>query len=325
MIAKDKVIDLTSKMRKDGMLEWDVPIGNWTILRIGYICNGRCNHPATRKGVGLEVDKFSAAALDRHFDAYVGRLCREIGLEKSRSRGGLSCIHLDSFEADCQNWTHGLERIFAKRVGYSIMPYLPILAGRVVGSVDESERFLEDFRRLLADLFAENYAGRLAERCHEQGLIFSCEPFGIENADDFQYGEKVDIPMSTVWVDGTRGPGKFPCFDNSHYAASLAHVWGRRYAADEAFTASPPRGGRWLETPFSIKWQGDRAFAGGCNLIFYHRFTHQPWADDRYLPGMTMGRWGMHLDRTQTWWHLAGGWFRRDTVLTHAARGYWNT
>ena len=325
MIAKDTIIDITDKMAKDGKLTWNVPAGKWSIFRLGYICNGRRNRLPSKDGDGLEVDKFSAEVFDRHFDAYMGRLCREIGLAR-RSRGdrptmhndgvpvgappkGLCSIHVDSWEVGCQNWTHGLEKIFEKRVGYSLIPYLPILAGRVVGSVDESERFCEDFRRLLADLLAENYGGQFAKRCHEYGLRMSAEPYGPSNADDMQYGEVVDVPMSCFWVDGTCGPGKFPCFDNSHYAASLAHVWGRRFVADEAFTAGPPNGGRWLETPFSIKWQNDRAFAKGCNLIVYHRFTHQPWADDRYLPGMTMGRWGMHLDRTQTWWNLVGGWF----------------
>ena len=320
VIAKDKIIDITDKMAKNGTLTWDVPAGKWTIFRLGYICNGRLNRLPSKDGDGLEVDKFSSAAFDRHFDAYMGRLCREIGLER-RSRGdrpttvtppttGLCNIHVDSWEVGCQNWTHGLEKIFEKRVGYSMIPYLPILAGRVVGSVEESERFCEDFRRLLADLLAENYAGQFAKRCHEYGLVMTAEPYGPSNADDMQYGEVVDVPMSCFWMDGTCGPGKFPCFDNSHYAASLAHVWGRRYVADEAFTSGPPNGGRWLETPFSIKWQNDRAFAKGCNMIVYHRFTHQPWPHDRYLPGMTMGRWGMHLDRTQTWWKLAGGWFR---------------
>ena len=311
VIAKDKIIDLTSKMSKDGTLTWDVPAGKWTIFRLGYICNGRRNRLPSKDGDGLEVDKFSAAAFDRHFDTYMGRLCRELGMRAGDVHAtGLTNIHVDSWEVGCQNWTHGLEKIFEKRVGYSIIPYLPILAGRVVGSVEESERFCEDFRRLLADLLAENYAGQFAKRCHEYGLVMTAEPYGPSNADDMQYGEVVDVPMSCFWMDGTCGPGKFPCMDNSHYAASLAHVWGRRYVADEAFTSGPPNGGRWLETPFSIKWQNDRAFANGCNMIVYHRFTHQPWPHDRYLPGMTMGRWGMHLDRTQTWWPLVGGWFR---------------
>ena len=311
VIAKDKIIDITGKMAKDGTLTWDVPAGRWSIFRLGYICNGRVNRLPSKDGYGLEVDKFSAEAFNRHFDAYMGRLCRELGFRAGEvHETGLSNIHVDSWEVGNQNWTHGLEKTFERRMGYSIVPYLPILAGRVVGSVEESERFCEDFRRLLADLLAENYAASFAKRCHEYGLIMTAEPYGPSNADDLQYGEVVDLPMSCFWMDGTCGPGKFPCMDNSHYAASLAHVWGRRYAADEAFTSGPPNGGRWLETPFSIKWQNDRAFANGCNLIVYHRFTHQPWADDKYLPGMTMGRWGMHLDRTQTWWSLVGGWFR---------------
>ena len=311
VIAKDKIIDITDKMAKDGTLIWDVPAGRWSIFRLGYICNGRVNRLPSKDGHGFEVDKFSAEAFNRHFDAYMGRLCRELGIRAGDvHETGLSNIHVDSWEVGNQNWTHGLEKTFERRVGYSMVPYLPILAGRVVGSVEESERFCEDFRRLLADLLAENYAASFAKRCHEHGLIMTAEPYGPSNADDLQYGEVVDLPMSCFWMDGTCGPGKFPCMDNSHYAASLAHVWGRRYAAAEAFTSGPPNGGRWLETPFSIKWQNDRAFAKGCNLIVYHRFTHQPWADGKYLPGMTMGRWGMHLDRTQTWWPLVGGWFR---------------
>ena len=311
VVAKDRIVDITDKMAKDGTLTWDVPEGKWTIFRLGYICNGRVNRLPSKDGYGLEVDKLSAEAFDRHFDAYMGRLCRELGMRAGDvHETGLTNIHVDSWEVGCQNWTHGLEKIFERRVGYSMIPYLPILAGRVVGSVEESERFCEDFRKLLADLLAENYGRRFAERCHEHGLVMTAEPYGPSNADDMQYGEVVDVPMSCFWMDGTCGPGKYPCMDNSHYAASLAHVWGRRYVADEAFTSGPPKGGRWLETPFSIKWQNDRAFANGCNMIVYHRFTHQPWTDDRYLPGMTMGRWGMHLDRTQTWWPLVGGWFR---------------
>ena len=64
-----------------------------------------------------------------------------------------------------------------------------------------------------------------------------------------------------------------------------------------------------MATPFSIKSQCDRSYADGVNLIVYHRYTHQPWPGDSYLPGMTMGRHGMHLDRTQTWWKYAPAWF----------------
>ena len=310
LVAKDRVVDLTSRMGADGSLAWDVPEGDWTILRIGYVCNGRHNHPASEKGVGLEVDKLSASAMDYHFGQYVARLCRDLGISaKTDNSTGFNNILVDSYEVGCQNWTQGLDRTFAERMGYSLVPYLPVFAGRVVGSVDESERFLEDFRRVVADLFAENYAGRLTELCHRNGLLCSIEPYGNSMADDLQYGQDVDVPMAEFWSNAGLGDNNCSSVGNSRHAAHLAHVWGRRYAATESFTADPSFGGRWRTTPFSIKSQGDRAYAAGINRIIYHRFTHQPWPGSQYLPGMTMGRWGMHLDRTQTWWELSPAWF----------------
>ena len=309
-IAKDKIVDLTAKMSKDGKLEWDVPAGNWTILRIGYACNGRRNHPASNGGCGFEVDKLSAEAMDVHFEALIGRLCRHLGVSAATDNlTGFNAAHIDSYEVNCQNWTQGLDKTFEKRMGYPITPYLPVFAGRIVGSVDETERFLEDFRRLLADLFAENYAGRFTELCHKHGLKSSLEPYGNSNADNLQYGQSIDVPMTEFWSSVLYGDHHVGTMGNT-IAASLAHVWGRRYAAAEAFTAAPQNGGRWLTTPFSIKAQGDRVFAAGVNRIVYHRYACQPWPGNKYLPAMTMGRWGIHLERTQTWWPLASNWFR---------------
>ena len=306
VVPTEGVIDLTERLKPDGTLDWQVPAGSWIVLRLGYAANGRHNHPASLKGVGLEVDKLSKSALDHHFDSYVARLCRHLGPLAGDVKSGLNNILVDSFEVASQNWTQGFEEEFRRRRGYAMRPYLVALAGHVVGSAEMTERFLWDFRRTVADLFAENYAGELAKKCHEYGLKLSLEPYGNCPSDDLQYGESDDIPMAEFWSQSgtlTRNVG------NSALAASLGHVWGRRYIATESFTAWPGGGsGRWQKDPFSIKAQGDQVFAAGVNRVIYHRFAHQPWADDRYLPGMTMGQWGMHFDRTQTWWKEAKGW-----------------
>ena len=309
VVPREGTIDLTSRMSADGMLAWDVPPGDWMIMRVGYICNGKCNHPASANGKGLEVDKLSASAMDWHFSQYVERLCDLLGPLAGNVPSGFNNVLVDSFERASQNWTQGFDKTFKKRTGYSILPWLPVFTGRIVGSVDESERFLEDFRRVVADLFAENYSGRLAELCHRRGLKLSVEAYGNCPADNLQYGQDVDIPMGEFWSSAAVSDHA-TYIGNVKQAASLAHVWGRRYAAAEAFTAAAPDSGRWLVTPFSIKAQGDRAYAQGINRIIYHRFVHQPWPGNKYLPGMTMGRWGMHLDRTQTWWDISGDWFR---------------
>ncbi|MBP5228303.1 MAG: hypothetical protein J6336_13055 [Kiritimatiellae bacterium] len=312
LVDATKEIDLTKAMQPDGSLNWNVPAGEWTILRIGYRCNGQCNGPASDFGRGLEVDKLSAPAMDYHFEQYVSRLCRDLGVSSATDNTlGFNNILVDSYEVQCQNWTQGFDRAFERRFGYPLLKYLPVFAGRVVGSVEESERFLEDFRRLIGELFAKNYSGRMAELCHQHGLRLSIEPYGNCTCDDLDYGESVDIPMGEFWSH-MGDPG------NAKLAASLIHVWGRKYAGTESFTGSPfPDHSRWLETPWKIKWLGDQAFAKGINRIIYHRFTHQPWPGDDFAPGMTMGRWGMHFDRKQTWWRHVNAW------LTYQARCQW--
>ncbi len=312
VVPKGAVRDLTANLKPDGTLVWDVPEGEWTILRMGYLCTGRCNHPASDHGRGLEVDKLSAEAMDFHFEQYVSRLCKTLGSLAGNVATGFNNILVDSYEVGSQNWTQKMEGEFQRRCGYSLRPYLPAFAGAIIDDVATTERFLEDFRRVVADLFAENYAGALTRKCHEYGLLCSIEPYGSCPSDNLQYGQHCDIPMGEFWSHAGN-PFGTGC-GNSKFISYITHVWGKKFCGTESFTASPgPGSGRWMTTPFSIKAQGDNAFANGVNRIIYHRFTHQPWADDKYLPGMTMGRWGMHLDRTQTWWDYAKPWFRYQT------------
>ena len=306
------VIDLSGAMAEDGRLNWQVPDGDWTILRFGYICNGVCNHPATKHGRGLEIDKLSAVAAEAHFNRYMARVCDRLGPLAGNVSSGLNTVLIDSHEVRCQNWTDGFEASFEEIAGYPIRPWMPVLAGRVVGDSESSERFLEDFRRVIADLFAKNYAGRYAEMCHSRGLQLQIEPYGNCPSDDLQYGTAADVPMAEFWSRAALGDHSVDT-RNSRLAAHLAHIWGRRIAAAEAFTGDPAVGSRWLTTPFTIKAQGDRAYANGINRVVYHRFVHQPWTNPDRLPGMTMGKYGMHFDRTQTWWPLVGPWLRYQT------------
>ncbi len=86
--------------------------------------------------------------------------------------------------------------------------------------------------------------------------------------------------------------------------ASAAHVYGKRILGAEAFTATD--GEKWLGHPASIKDLGDWAFCEGINRFVFHRYALQPWHDRR--PGMSMGPWGLHYERTQTWWEQSKAW-----------------
>ncbi len=133
-------------MHLDGRLAWDVPAGDWTIMRFGRRNTGATTRPAPQPGLGFECDKLDAAAFDAHFDAYMGTLIRKVGPRAKRVGGGWTMLHIDSWEMGAQNWTATFREEFIRRCGYDLLPFLPAHTGRVVGSVELSERFLWDVR-----------------------------------------------------------------------------------------------------------------------------------------------------------------------------------
>src|SRR5581483_3781636 len=199
-IARDKIVDLTSKMSKDGTLAWDVPPGRWTILRLGYSLTGAKNRPAGPSGLGYEVDKLSREDVESYFHGYTDPLSKALGPAWGKT---VRYMTMDSWEAGMQNWTDQMIEQFKKRRGYDPTPYLPALAGRIVGSADISDRFLWDFRRTLADMFAENHYGAIADLLHQQGIGLYAEAAGVsmEVIEDTLLNKKfADIPMGEFWV-----------------------------------------------------------------------------------------------------------------------------
>jgi hypothetical protein len=307
LVKQDAVVDLTEKLIPSNgkVTAWDAPNGEWTVLRIGYTSNGRKNHPAPTEGTGLECDKLSKEAIKAHWDGHIALILDAIGKMDGPDKPGLNNVLIDSYEVGTQNWTQGFENEFLKRTGYSIIKFLPVLSGRIVDSREITERFLWDFRRVIADLFAESYSEYFGELAHNAGLLYSSEPYGNCPSDDIQYGSYCDIPMGEFWQNS----GHSVDIGNSKLPSSIAHVYGKRVVGAEAFTAAPD-GGKWTKDAYAIKAQGDAAYCGGINRMIYHRYAHQPWTNPTRYPGMTMGQWGTHFERTLTWWKQAKDWLR---------------
>ena len=301
-IALDQVVDLTDRLRPDGRLTLDVPPGQWTILRFGRRTTGANTRPAPRSGYGFECDKFSAAALDAHFDAYLGKLLQTVGPRPSDHTSGWTFLHLDSWEMGAQNWTAGFRQQFQRRRGYDPLPYLPAMTGRVVQTAEISERFLWDLRLTAQELVIENYAQHLKQLGRRHGLKLSIEPYDMNPTSDMTLGGVADVPMGEFWAQGYGFDTTYSCFE----ATSIAHTLGRPIVAAEAFTADKREA--WRLYPTVMKNQSDWALCTGINRFVFHRFAHQPWPDRR--PGMTMGPYGVHWDRTQTWWPLAAAYHR---------------
>ncbi len=296
MIPRDRVIDLTGRMDASGRLAWDVPEGQWTIVRFGHTSTGKENHPAPASGRGLECDKLDRAAAEAHYRAFMGRLVADVGPLAGRT---LVATHIDSWEVGSQNWTPRLPEEFRSRRGYDPRPFLPAMTGRVVDSLEISERFLWDLRQTIAELLLANYADVIRELAHRDGLRLSIEAYGDGPLVDMDFAGRADEPMAEFW-----SWTKFGAAESCREMASAAHIHGKPILGAEAFTADDHE--KWLGHPGAIKDLGDWAFCEGINRFVVHRYALQPWRD--VAPGMSMGPWGLHYERTQTWWDQSRAW-----------------
>lgn len=293
-IQSDEVLDLTSKVMADGRLKWNVPPGDWIILRLGHTPIGIENHPAPKEGTGLECDKLSKSALDAHWEGFMKIVLADIGPLAGKA---LDTSLIDSYEVGNQDWTPNFRKEFLKRRDYDPLKFLPSFNRQIVDSPAVTERFLWDMRRTVADLFAENYFGHFAELCRQHGLLNAVEPY-TGPFESLQSGAPADVVMGEFWTGSDGHP-------SVKMAASIAHIYGKTIVAAESFTAGP-EAGRWQNDPYSLKTLGDRMFCEGLNRYVFHRYAMQPWTNR--WPGMTMGQWGFHFERTETWWHQGKSW-----------------
>lgn len=302
------VRDLTAFVR-DGRLRWEAPPVAWTILRVGHTTTGKENVAASAAGRGLECDKLDPAGIELHFDTVIKRVLADAA---SAGAGRLRSLEIDSYEAGMQNWTRRFPAEFERRAGYPLLPYMPALFGRIVGDAARSERFLHDFRRVQADMMAENYYDRAQELAREHGLTFYVEGYGVGNFDELRVSGLPDVPMTEFWTRTPWTPNR-----PVKMVTSAAHVYGKPVVAAEAFTGEF-RTSRWLEYPYALKILGDDMMAAGVNQFYFHRYAHQPHPDA--VPGMTMGPYGSHLERTNTWYAQAGEWTRYLARTQHTLR-----
>jgi len=294
VIGTRDVVEITSRMQPDGTLDWEVPPGDWTILRMGRRPTGAATRPAPESGLGLESDKFVAAAIEEHLDKYVGSILAKAGSWGKAS--GLNGLHLDSWEMGSQNWTEGFLEEFKNRRGYDARPLLPIYAGRAIQSIEFSERFLWDVRKTAQELVLENHAEVIRKWAHERGLRLSMEFYDMNPAGDLDLGAVADVPMGEFWRPGG-APTAYSCIQ----AASIGHVMGRPVVGSEAFTSGSPY--LYDDSPPTLKNQADWAFAIGINSFWFHTYVHQPLGDEA-KPGIMFGGYGTFWTRHQTFWPM---------------------
>ena len=265
-------------------------------IRVAHIPMGAFVQPADWDTFGLECDKMNPEAVDLHLDHVIGELKCHLGSDLPAA--GLRHILLDSYEAGMPTWTPHMRDEFKARRGYDCLEFLPILGNHTnLYTVAEIAKFRADFNRTVKDLYRDVLFKRMFERLHAEGLEFSNEPY----QGPFEASEVspfIDRIMTEFWYKPTGSK----LFAKSHKAFNrMTGPGGKRHniVEAEAFTGSPENC-EWTEMPANLKPAADDAFLNGVNRLIFHTATLQPWGDD-VKPGVTMGRWGTHFGRNQTW------------------------
>lgn len=298
------VIDISDKLRPDNTVDWKPTNGDWEIIRFGFTLNDQCHVSTCSEGwEGYAIDPFDAGAFQRYWDAVVEPLIDDAGPLAGTT---LKYLHTDSWEIEVANWTPTLREEFKARRGYDLLPWLPVIAGKIVNSREESDRFLEDFRRTMGDLAIDHHYRLFREGAHKHGLEIHPESGGPHPVpiDAQQCLGFDDAPMSEFWAwswrhrvgDANRFFVKQP--------ASAAHTYGHPLVLAEGFTTIGPH---WQARLWNnLKPSFDYACTEGLNLLVWHAFVCSPASEG--IPGQQYFA-GTHLNPNVTWWSKSAPFF----------------
>jgi hypothetical protein len=293
-----EVVDLAEHITSPGHLSWRAPHGTWRVLRFGYTITGAEVSTHSEGWAGLAIDYLDSECFEAYWQAVMEPILAEARPYLGRS---LRYLHTDSWELGPVNWTAAMPAAFRESRGYALTPYLPVLADHVVDSRERSTRFLNDFRRVLADRIAEHKYATFDEHAARFGLGIHPESGGPHAApfDALRNLGIGDIPMGEFWARSTthRVADTQRLFVKQ--TSSAASTYGRRIAMAEAFTTIGPH---WQRDPRMLKPTFDRAACEGHNLTMWHTFDSSP--AEMGIPGQVYFA-GTHLNPNVTWWPQA--------------------
>ena len=298
---RDQVVDLSAYLETNGVLHWHPPAGEWEVLRFGFTIGDNARVSTSSEGWrGYALDVLDAGAFERYWNAVVEPLIADAGPLVGKT---LRYLHTDSWEVEAVNWTPTMRAEFRKRRGYDFLPFLPVLAGRIVDSREISDRFLADYRKTIGDLAIDHHYRIFRDSAHRHGLLIHPESGGPHAVpiDAQRCLGWDDAPMSEFWAWSWR----HRIGDTNRFfvkqPASAAHTYGHPLVVAEGFTSMGPH---WQETIWdNLKPSFDRALCEGLNLLVWHAFVCSP--QEMGVPGQQYFA-GTHFNPNSTWWPMSG-------------------
>ena len=295
--STNAVIDVTECMDKHGRLTWDVPAGQWAILRFVMSNTGYQLIAQSPNSGGPMIDFLNPEATRMHFGTIIDRLESELGDIREFP---LDHLEVDSMELGHHTiWTGRIIERFKQAYGYDPLKYLPLLKGWKTENADIMKRFLYDWKKFVSDAFIDSHYRTGSTFLRQYGVKLCAEAGG---------------PGAPIWdscpVDSLKALGAVDILRGEFWPkmrniwlvkeiSSAAHIYGKTIVDAESFTSW-----RHLQDgPYFYKLMADKAMSEGLNHFTFHTFAHSP--TEAGLPGNYYHA-GTHINPNRVWWPMAG-------------------
>jgi len=158
---EQEIIDLREFV-SNGELEWEVPIGNWTIEE--YVCE--CDNDSHY------IDLMDYGVCNEYLKSTFVRLFRAIGGEKEeRAVSPIATFFYRNVVYAGQNrrmWHRDFNKLFEELYGFDPAPYYPILFSDFAGS---SNRYKCMFMTCRAKMLTDGYVKAVADCCFARNIF----------------------------------------------------------------------------------------------------------------------------------------------------------
>ncbi|MEN8191677.1 MAG: glycosyl hydrolase [Bacteroidota bacterium] len=300
LIEDVNTIQIITDKFKDGLLEWDVPEGEWEVIRYVMTNTGEKLKIPNPASDGLATDHLSANATKNHIKYLTTKLENKFG---DLSKSSVSNFYLPSYEVRGLLWTYDMFEQFKKYRGYDLVKYLPALNGYVVENEETTDRFLYDYQKTMGDLLIDAFYITANETAREDGMAVKAEsagpgpPVHLVPVEALKALSVVDAMQGEFWPWREYWDALWVVKE----VAASAHIYGRKEVHMEAFTGFR----HWMDGPVDLKPSADRAFCEGMNHIVWHMAEHTP--PEAGKPGWVYHA-GSHLNVNLIWWEQMKPW-----------------
>ena len=326
----ETAIDISDKLRENGIIEWEFPAGTWQIFTIYTGPSGNTpmlDSKGNPNKPSLVVDFFNEKRVHQYLDDTLGPLKEIVS-----ANNPLRALFTDSQEVASEwYWTEDFFEEFQQRRGYDVRPFLPAC---FVPNRDNQflevffqgekpcfefpkvgEKIRYDWLTTLSELWAERYCHGVSEWgknwASQRPLLHRIQTYGITLDLLLAYGA-ADIPESEQLYAGG-------ILDFMRLAGSAGIIYKKPIVSCESMV--------WrfrdrITTPLKWKAAADREFVAGINQMIYHGFPYM----HPDIPYPSYDAWGSVssvFNRTNPFWdhfNIVNDYIARGQYLLQISR-----